>query len=91
MANLLHTLQKFMPCYVYKSLKKNLLYLYISQKDDFSRVPTELLQTFGTLEFVLELELTPERKLAKEDSQKVLASLQEQGFFVQLPPTDFIS
>lgn len=90
MANLLHTLQKFMPCYVYKSLKKTLLYLYISQKDDFSRVPTELLQTFGTLEFVLELELTPERKLAKEDSQKVLASLQEQGFFVQLPPTDFI-
>ncbi|MFI3218823.1 MAG: YcgL domain-containing protein [Methylococcales bacterium] len=79
-----------MPCYVYKSLKKHLLYLYISQKDDFSRVPTELLQTFGTLEFVLELELTPERKLAKEDSQKVLASLQEQGFFVQLPPTDFI-
>jgi uncharacterized protein YcgL (UPF0745 family) len=78
-----------MPCYIYKSLKKHLLYLYISQKDDFSRVPAELLQSLGTLEFVLELELTPERKLAKEDSQKVLASLQNKGFFVQLPPTDF--
>jgi uncharacterized protein YcgL (UPF0745 family) len=80
-----------MPCYVYKSLKKHLLYLYITQKDDFSRVPDELLQTMGKLEFVLELELSPERKLAKEDSQKVLASLQDKGFFVQLPPTDFIS
>jgi uncharacterized protein YcgL (UPF0745 family) len=45
----------------------------------------------GKLEFVLELELSPERKLAKEDSQKVLASLQDKGFFVQLPPTDFIA
>lgn len=79
-----------MQCYVYKSLKKHLLYLYISQKDDFSRVPDELIQTMGKLEFVLELELSPERKLAKEDSQKVLASLQDKGFFVQLPPTDFI-
>jgi uncharacterized protein YcgL (UPF0745 family) len=80
-----------MHCYVYKSLKKHLLYLYISQKNDFSRVPDELIQTMGKLEFVLELELSPERKLAKEDSQKVLASLQDKGFFVQLPPTDFIA
>jgi uncharacterized protein YcgL (UPF0745 family) len=76
-----------MQCYIYKSLKKHLLYLYVDKKDNFSDVPAELLQTFGVLEFVLELELTPERKLAKEDSQKVLASLQEKGFFVQLPPS----
>lgn len=78
-----------MPCYIYKSLKKHLLYLYIDQKDDFSRIPEELLQSFGVLEFVLELELSPERKLAKEDSEKVLASLREKGFFVQLPPADY--
>jgi uncharacterized protein YcgL (UPF0745 family) len=78
-----------MPCYIYKSLKKSLLYLYIDQKDDFSRVPEALLQSFGTMEFVLELELSPERKLAKEDSEKVIASLQEKGFFVQLPPTEY--
>lgn len=79
-----------MPCYIYKSLKKHLLYLYINQKDDFSRVPEELLRSFGVLEFVLELELSPKRKLAKEDSEKVLASLKEKGFFVQLPPSDYI-
>jgi len=40
----------------------------------------------GRLEFVMELEITPTRKLAKEDAKKVLASLEEQGFFVQMPP-----
>jgi uncharacterized protein len=79
-----------MQCYVYKSLKKHLLYLYVDKHNDFSRVPAELLQNFGMLEFVLELELTPERKLAKEDSKQILASLKEKGFFVQLPPTDFM-
>jgi len=34
----------------------------------------------------MELEITSERKLAREDSAKVLASLQEKGFFVQMPP-----
>ncbi len=80
-----------MQCYIYKSLKKDLLYLYVNKKDDFSSVPEELLQSFGTMAFVLEVELAPERKLAKEDSEKVLASLKAKGFFVQLPPTDHIN
>lgn len=74
-----------MQCYIYKSLKKDYLYLYITHKDDFSKVPSALIGSLGKLEFVMELELTPERKLAREESAKVLASLQEQGFFVQLP------
>lgn len=77
-----------MQCYVYKSLTKDLLFLYTATKDDFSSVPAELLKNFGTLDFVLEMDLTPERKLAKEDSKQVLASLQDKGFFVQLPPTE---
>jgi uncharacterized protein YcgL (UPF0745 family) len=35
----------------------------------------------------MELEITPERKLARENTHKVLASLQNKGFFVQMPPT----
>jgi uncharacterized protein YcgL (UPF0745 family) len=76
-----------MLCFVYKSLKKAELYLYLDKKDDFSSVPEALLQNVGRLEFVMELELTPERKLARENSEKVLVGLQEKGFFVQLPPT----
>jgi uncharacterized protein YcgL (UPF0745 family) len=76
-----------MLCFVYKSLKKDGLYLYLDKKEDFSGLPEALLQSVGRLEFVMELELTAERKLARENSEKVLAGLQEKGFFMQLPPT----
>jgi len=75
-----------MQCFIYKSLKKDYLYLYIDKKDDFSKVPDALVNSFGKIEFVMDLELSPERKLAREDAGKVIESLMEQGFFVQLPP-----
>jgi uncharacterized protein len=76
-----------MHCFIYKSLKKEDLYLYIDKKDDFSRVPEMLFNSFGKMAFVMDIELTPERKLAREDAGKVIASLREKGFFVQIPPT----
>lgn len=76
-----------MQCYIYKSLKKDELYLYLQKKDDYSSVPESLLKSFGLMEFVMELELTPERKLARVDANKVLAGLQDKGFFIQMPPT----
>lgn len=76
-----------MKCFVYKSLKKDELYLYLEKKDDFSAIPDLLLNSLGLLKLVMALEITPERKLAREDASKVLMSLQEKGFFVQMPPT----
>ncbi len=75
-----------MHCFIYKSLIKNELYLYLETKDDFSKVPAALLKSFGQLEFVMELEISAQRKLAREDVNKVLSCLKEKGFFVQLPP-----
>ncbi len=80
-----------MQCYIYKSLKKDELYLYVSRKDDFSSVPEELYKSMGTLVFVMELELTPDRKLARENIDKVMASLDERGFFVQMPPISILN
>jgi uncharacterized protein YcgL (UPF0745 family) len=76
-----------MQCFIYKSLKKSELYLYLEKKDDFTKVPEALLKSFGKVEFVMDLELSSDRKLAREDINKVLASLKEKGFFVQIPPT----
>lgn len=76
-----------MQCFIYKSLKKDELYLYLDKKDDFSAVPEALFKSFGRLTFVMELYLTPQRKLAREDPEKIIAGLQSKGFFVQLPPT----
>jgi uncharacterized protein YcgL (UPF0745 family) len=33
--------------------------------------------------------LTPERKLARVEAPKVLESIAEQGFFLQMPPSTF--
>ena len=74
-----------MQCFIYKSLKKDYLYLYIAHKDDFSKVPNELLNSFGKLEFVMDLYITKDRKLAREDAGKIIQCLINQGFFVQLP------
>jgi len=76
-----------MQSYIYKSLKKSELYLYLQKKDDFSEIPAPLLNSFGKIEFVMELDITPECKLAREDTAKVMNSLQKKGFFVQMPPT----
>ena len=75
-----------MQSFIYKSLKKDYLYLYHVNRDDFSKVPEELLNNFGKLEFVMEIELTEDKKLAKEEAKKVIESLNTKGFFIQLPP-----
>ena len=75
-----------MQCFIYKSLRKEELYLYLDKRDNFSSVPEDLLQNFGRLAFVMEMELTPDRKLARENVDKVMASIQAKGFFVQMPP-----
>ncbi len=72
--------------FIYKSLKKNELYLYLLTKDDFSSIPDELFKSLGRLEFVMELSLSPERKLAREDVSRVMASLEKKGFYLQMPP-----
>jgi uncharacterized protein YcgL (UPF0745 family) len=46
----------------------------------------ELQERFGEPVFVLQLELSVDRRLARVDVVKVLESLSEQGFYLQLPP-----
>ncbi len=75
-----------MYCAIYRCRKKEGAYLYVSVKDDFSRVPRALLDLMGKLEHVMDLELTAERKLAQEDTQEVMCHLREQGWYLQLPP-----
>ena len=57
-----------MQCAIYKSRKKQDTYLYTATKDDFSRVPETLLKLIGELVHVMDLDLSPERKLAQEDT-----------------------
>lgn len=73
-------------CAIYKSTRKQDTYLYLAAKDDFSRVPEPLLKMLGAPIHVMNLELTPERRLAREDVNEVMRCLSERGWFLQMPP-----
>ncbi|NQY26507.1 MAG: YcgL domain-containing protein [Piscirickettsiaceae bacterium] len=76
-----------MNSYIYKSSKKEELYIYLAKKDDFSDVPQALYATMGKEPiFVMEVELSPEKKLAREDVVKVIENLETQGYHLQIPP-----
>jgi uncharacterized protein YcgL (UPF0745 family) len=76
-----------MLCFVYKSLKKSDTYLYVKNKDDFTNLPEALRNMLGKLEFVMEVDLTQREKLARVDSEQLRQQLEQQGFYLQLPPT----
>ena len=79
---------KTLECDVYRSGKREYLYLFVPADEGLARVPDELMAQFGEPEKALSLTLTQEHVLAKEDSVKVLHNLQQHGYHLQLPPTD---
>jgi uncharacterized protein YcgL (UPF0745 family) len=74
------------PCKVYRSEKKAETYLYLADHLPFDELPTELREQFGEATFVLSLELSADRELARVEVTRVLASLEETGYYLQLPP-----
>jgi uncharacterized protein YcgL (UPF0745 family) len=74
------------PCWIYRSPRKDEMYLYLATADSFEQVPDVLLQRFGRPQLVMQLALTPARRLARVDASTVLAALREQGYFLQMPP-----
>ena len=75
-----------MQCFVYKSLRKADTYVFLREMDGFAVLPPPLVEHLGELAFVIEIELSPQRKLAREDVDVVMTNLVGQGFHLQLPP-----
>ncbi|WP_034413408.1 YcgL domain-containing protein [Candidatus Photodesmus blepharus] len=65
-------------CFLYKSLKKEGVYLYIPRKDDFSEVPDVLLQMFDKPVFMMVI------KMEKHKLPKIKKSLASDGYFLQV-------
>jgi uncharacterized protein YcgL (UPF0745 family) len=76
-----------MYCAIYKSQLRQDTYLYLADKDDFTCVPDHLVTLLGTPLYVMDLELSPQRKLAQEDVLEVMQNLQMRGWHLQLPRT----
>lgn len=79
-----------MICYVYKGGNRDDHYLYIPYEIENQEVtvPDSLLEMLGELALVVEFELYAERKLPQADAQQVIADIEEQGFYLQMPKRD---
>jgi len=73
-------------CSIYKTKKRDGLYLYVVEQDNFEDVPEAVMQQFPEPEHVFDLELSQDRPLAREDVLTVIENLQTQGFHLQMPP-----
>ena len=71
---------------VYRSKNKVDTYLFVDAAEDLTRVPAELARHFGPAVQAMELELTADRTLAQVSAADVLAGIEDNGFFLQLPP-----
>ena len=79
-----------MKCVVFRCSKKQGMYLYVPDQDDMDvflkSLPDGLLILTGKLDKVMDLELTPDKKLAIANAADVLLALKENGFYLQSPP-----
>ena len=77
-----------MKCTVLRSSLKDFTYIFLLDGHDFDDLPDTLRDVFGQPGFVMNLELTPERKLAYSDIKQVMQDLSEQGYHLQMPPKE---
>ena len=77
-----------MLCSIYKSLRKEGMYLYVEKTLEFPQLPEPLLKTFGSPKHTFDLLLHPERPLAIVDVMEVMETIKSQGFYLQMPPGD---
>ena len=61
-------------CVIYRSSKRDQTYLYVEKKDDFSRVPEELMKGFGQPQLAMILPLDGRKKLVNADIEKVIVT-----------------
>lgn len=72
----------------FKSSKKEELYVFVDKQKGLDVLPAEFLVMFGDTQFITDFDLTPDRKLGREDAEKVYQAIQTKGYFVQMPPNE---
>lgn len=73
---------------IYASERKPGYYLYVPKDTNLNELPEALIKPLGVLRKSLLLMISPTQRLANADPVKVLDSLKERGFYLQLPPKD---
>lgn len=73
-------------CEVFKSTRKEETYLYVNKQEGLARVPPALLEHFGTPVSAMTLLVTEDKVLARVQGKDLLAKLEQDGYYLQLPP-----
>lgn len=73
-------------CEIFKSSRKEEMYLYVDKRRGLAGVPEALLERFGTPLSVTTLLLSADKRLARAEASEVMAKIAEQGFYLQMPP-----
>lgn len=67
------------------------MYLYMREDMSEDDLPEALRRQVGALTRVMALTLTPDRKLARAEVSAVMARLETEGFYLQMPPSGLIN
>jgi len=70
---------------VYRSSVKEGLYIYLGFETPLDDLPAPVMKQLGEPEKALEFDLTESRQLPNADAKEVLESIENQGFYIQMP------
>lgn len=73
-------------CEIFKSPRRDEMYLYVDKARGLGEVPEALLERFGDPVPVMTLLLSEDKPLARADAAQVVSVIDEQGFYLQMPP-----
>ncbi|SBS33456.1 Protein YcgL [Marinomonas spartinae] len=71
---------------VFRSSKKDGMYLYVEKRVGLKEIPEDLMTRFGSGISAMTMLLTKESKLARANAESVIKDIKEKGFYLQLPP-----
>jgi uncharacterized protein YcgL (UPF0745 family) len=74
-----------MLCQVFRSKRREGLYIYVEKGKDLTELPAALMERFGPTESALLMMLSDDKKLARTDGSAVMAAVRERGYYLQLP------
>lgn len=71
---------------IFRSSKRDEMYLYVEKRKGTKDVPEMLMERFGKPISAMTMLLKPEKKLARANAEDVMKAIREQGFYLQMPP-----
>lgn len=67
------------------------MYLYVDRAVGITDLSQDLLDSLGELTSVMVFPLTAERHLARVDVVNVIEAIKDQGYYLQMPPADWVA